>query len=270
VSDKATTYSPERAWERVSVIIPTLNEERNLPACLASVQPCGEVIVVDSGSNDGTRALVQQKGGVWLEKAWEGFAAARRAGEAVATREFVLFMDADERVSPELRREIAERIHSGEAAKEYLHIRRVSRFLGRKILRGDWSNDWVSRFAPRGCCTWEGLEPHPYLRVENLPRRRCAGVLEHEPYRDIDVFSKKIESYARTWAAESEGRGVRLSRWRLLVAGAARAGWRFGRGLVLKRGLLDGRPGLVIAQQNARMVWLKYYFLAQRLHGGGA
>jgi glycosyltransferase involved in cell wall biosynthesis len=244
-------------WSQVSVCVVTLNEEENLERCLASVAPCGEVIVVDSGSTDGTRAVAERFGARWFERHWEGFGPQRTFAAGHATRPFVLFLDADEWLGSELREEIGVELARPEAASRLWVLKRQSEFLGRTIRHGDWSGDEVARLGPRGRLIWRGAEPHPRLEGAGLDSRRLRAPLRHRPYRDLETFRRKIESYARTWAGEARRNGQRGSR----AVGTLRAAWRFARGFLLRGGFLDGRPGWVIAAQNARMVYLKHFFL---------
>lgn len=246
-------------WDRVSVCIVTLNEEENLARCLGSVAPCGEIVVVDSGSTDGTRAVAERFGARWLSRPWSGFAAQRTHAADEASLPFVLFLDADEWLGPELRGEVGLALQAPDAATSIWIFRRQSEFLGKVIRHGDWSGDYVARLAPRGRAVWRGAEPHPRLEAPDLMSRTFRNPLNHRPYRDISIFSRKIESYAQTWANEAARAGARGGR----VEGTLRAGWRFFRGFLLRGGFLDGWPGLIIARQNARMVYLKHFFLSR-------
>jgi len=245
-------------WDRISVCVITLNEEENLARCLSSVVPCGEIVVVDSGSSDGTRGVADRFGAKWLSHPWAGFAAQRTHAAEAAQLPWVLFLDADEWLGPELRDEVGRAVASDDASALW-QFRRESRFLGRTIRHGDWSKDYVSRLAPRGRWVWRGTEPHPRLEAPGLPRRCFRHPLKHTPYRDLATFQKKIESYARTWADEASRSGAQGSP----LVGRLRASWRFLRGYFLRGGFLDGRPGWVIAMQNARMVYLKHLFLSR-------
>ncbi|MCC6352241.1 MAG: glycosyltransferase family 2 protein [Verrucomicrobiae bacterium] len=247
------------AWERVAVCVVTLNEEENLARCLASVVPCGEIVVVDSGSTDGTRAVAERFGARWLSRPWEGFGPQRTVAGAASTAPFVLYLDADEWLGPGLREEIASALEAPGADDLLGVFRRQSEFLGRTVRHGDWSGDFVARLTPRGRGVWRGAEPHPRLEGDDLKARRFRCPLLHRPYRDLAAFSRKIEGYARTWAQEAARVGQRGSR----AQGLLRAGWRLFRGLALRGGVLDGRRGLIIAWQNARMVYLKHLFLSQ-------
>ena len=250
------------SWSQISVCVITLNEEENLRACLESVEGCGERIVIDSGSEDNTLQIAKEFGAHFKIKPWKGFAEQRREAEALANKLFVLFLDADERVSPELHHEIAMLLEKAGADERLYFFQRKSEFLGKTIRHGDWKGDWVARLAPLGKTHWVGREPHPYLTSltgEKLENYHCKNVLWHRPYRDIKVFSQKIESYAKTWAQEAYQVNERGGK----VKGFLRAIWRWFRGYLLRGGFLDGYAGWIIAKQNARMVWLKYLFLSQ-------
>lgn len=246
-------------WDRLAVCVVTLNEEENLARCLGSAVPCGEIVVVDSGSTDGTRAVAERFGARWLTRAWTGFGPQRAHAAAATGRPFVLFLDADEWLGAGLRAEIESVLGDPGAGKTLGVFRRESEFLGRVIRHGDWSGDYVARLAPRERARWIGAEPHPRLDAAGLVPRRFQNPLHHRPYRDLANFTQKIESYARTWAEEAARAGGRGRRWE----GVLRAGWRFVRGFVLRSGFLDGGPGLIIARQNARMVYLKHLFLSR-------
>lgn len=244
---------------QLAVVVPTLDEERNLPACLGSVAPCGQIVVVDSGSTDGTRRVAEGFGAVWTEKKWEGFAAARDAGRKLCDKPFVLFLDADETLSPGLRQEIAAAIRGPSAGETLFGFRRVSEFLGKTIRHGDWKNDRVYRLCPAARASWVGDEPHPRLDGAGLRQVMLRGELGHRPYRDEAQFAKKIESYAAT-AAEAAAKGGAGAPW--CGEGFFRAWWRWCRCYLLRGGFADGYAGRVIARENARMVRLKYQHLS--------
>ncbi len=244
----------------VSVVVPTLNEEKNLPTCLDSVAPCGQIVVVDSGSTDGTRAVAEKYGALWVEKKWEGFGPAREAGRLQCDKPFVLFLDADESLTPQLREEMAAAIGNPEAESSLYGFRRVSRFLGKTIQHGDWKNDRVFRLCASPRARWIGDEPHPRLNPENLREVFLSGHLKHAPYRDEKQFRSKIEIYAAAAAAAAFQNGAKKPGF---GEGLFRAWWRWTRCYLVRGGFLDGRAGWVIARENARMVELKYRHLSE-------
>lgn len=256
------TKALANAWSQISVCVITLNEEKNLSDCLASVKGCGEIVIVDSGSTDGTRTIAESYGAKWTVRPWKGFAQQRQEAELLASKPFVFFLDADERVSDALHAEIADLLQQPEASQRLYRMRRQSEFLGRKIQYGDWKKDWVARLAPRGKTEWQGKEPHPYLTGKGLETYDCKNTLKHFPYPDVSVFFQKSESYAKTWAQEAYQSGKRGGRG----IGFLRAIWRWVRGYLLRGGFLDGRAGWIIAWHNSRMVRLKYLYLSQLRH----
>ena len=249
----------QEIWQQISVCVITLNEEKNLEKCLTSVQGCGEIIVVDSGSRDDTQKIAASFGAHWITKPWRGFAQQRREAEVQATKPFVLFLDADEQVSEALQQEISVLLQKPQAAQRLYFFLRKSEFLGKRIHHGDWKKDWVARLAPRGKTRWEGREPHPYLKSPELQNYYCQKLLFHRPYENVSIFVQKSELYAKIWAQEAYRAKLKGGK----VTGLLRAIWRWVRGYLFRGGFLDGYPGWLIAKQNARMVWLKYLFLSE-------
>ena len=142
----------------LSVIIITLNEEHNIGRCLASVGWASEVLVVDSASTDRTREIAIAQGAKVLEHAWEGYGQQKNWAMAQATQPWVLFVDADEEVTPELRAEIAEFVQNdgvvGGKRYDGAHPARKTWFLGRWILHGGWYPNRLVRLGRRGHCRW--------------------------------------------------------------------------------------------------------------------
>ena len=134
--------------EPISVVIPTLDEEHNIAACLESVSWADEVVVVDSGSSDATCAIARKHGARVLTHAFEGYGAQKNWAAQQAKHSWILSVDADERVTAALRDELRALAESGLDADGY-RIRRTSKFAGRLIQHGGWNRDWVSRLYRR-------------------------------------------------------------------------------------------------------------------------
>jgi len=171
----------------------------------------------------------------------------------------VLSMDADERVTPELAKEIRELMARGPDARGY-RVRRVSRYLGRWIRTTDWFPDYQLRLYDRRAGRWNGLKIHESFRLTNGKPSQLHGELEHYAYRDISHHLKKIDTYttliADEWAAE--GRSTSLLRI------AVHPPLAFTRNYILRRGFMDGAPGLVISILNSYYVFLKFAKLWER------
>jgi glycosyltransferase involved in cell wall biosynthesis len=241
----------------ITVVVVTLNEEANLRRCLASADFCQDRIVVDSGSTDNTIAIAQEMGAEVLARAWTGFADQKNFGVAAAKTEWVLCLDADEEVSPKLRRsilELAERLHQYDG----FELNRHAFYMGHFINHSGWYPEWRLFLYKKSHGSWKGQEPHARVHFSGR-KARLHGELYHYTYRDIDHHAQKTLSYARAAANALHEKGRHASFFDLRV----RAPWAFVRSLFLRLGLLDGFAGLVIAWMAAYYTFLKYALLRE-------
>lgn len=243
----------------ISIVIPTKDEEARIAPLVASLGWCDDVIVVDGGSTDRTRELAAAAGARVLVVMGRTIGAQRNVGIEAARHEWILTIDADERVSDELRDELL-RLAAGEVPSPCGAYRVRSRdwHLGRELKHGPWGRDWKVRVFTRA---------HRFTeqRVhEHLDSPRTVGTLEgtllHWPYRDLSHHVAKVATYAR-WAADdlhARGRRARVSD---LIA---RPAWRFFRDYVLYSGWRDGRAGFEVSVVSAFSVFAKYAALDTR------
>jgi len=240
-------------------VIIAKDEEQRLPECLESISFCDEVLVVDSGSTDGTREVAQAAGArVLLRAPWPGFAAQRNLGFAEAHHDWVLFLDADERISPELRQEVqALRAHGFDKAG--YRVPRVAHYLGRWIRGTDWYPDWQLRLFDRrrGHCPQALV--HESVRVEGAVGR-LRGELLHLPYRDIADHVRTIDEYTTLWSRQAFDSGRRTSVAELVLLPA----FALLRNYLLRGGILFGRAGLTISMLNSYYTFLKFAKLLER------
>jgi len=234
----------------LTVVIPTLNEASQIAECVRGLAWAGEVIVADGGSGDGTPDVAQAAGAKVLRGKWATIAAQRNAAIAAARHEWILALDADERVEPDLAREISDTIAS--PAHAAYATRRRNVYLGRTITYAGWGSDWVVRVFKRDRRYVE-LRVHEHLeRGPDVGRLRAP--LVHVPYRDLSHHIEKVNRYA-TWAAQDlSDRGRRARLMDLVV----RPPLRFFQMYVLKLGLLEGWHGAVLCGLSAVSVFLKY------------
>ena len=247
----------------LSVALVTLNEAANLRRCLGSVLGLAdEIVVVDSGSTDGTRAIAEECGAKWHEHAWEGFREQKNLALDHCTHDWVLCLDADEALSPELRQEV-EQFLAGNGATLYAgaFFARCTWFLGRWIRHGDWYPDHCLRLFRRTSGRWAGASEHTHVRLTGAPVK-LRGDLLHWSFPTLRRFVEKINVYADTFAERAAAEGRRWS-W---FANTFRPAWRFVRGYVLRGGFLDGFPGLFIAVGNAYATFVRYSRLYEREH----
>lgn len=238
--------------EPLSVLIPTKNEEANLPACLESVRWADEVVVVDSGSQDGTLAIARATADRVLTHEYVNSAAQKNWALPQLTHRWVLIVDADERVTPALRAEI-ERVLADPGRADGYWIRRANHFLGRPIGGAGWQRDKVLRLFDRAKGAYRPLHVHAEVEI----RGRAGflrGRLTHDTYRNLDQYFEKFHRYTRWSAEDLRQRGVRASFGRLFF----RPWLRFLRMYVLEGGFREGRHGLVLCWLAAFSVFTKY------------
>jgi glycosyltransferase involved in cell wall biosynthesis len=253
---------------KLSVIIITKNEARNLPKALASVSFADEVIVVDSGSTDQTVQIAKDAGAkVFITDHWPGYGPQKNHALSMATGDWVLSLDADEWLTPELinfiqsllRGSRVQSVASGSDAVAAYRLRRRSYFIDRLIRWGDWRRDRVVRLFLRGRARFSDASVHEQLLVQGGVAV-AVGVLMHHPFRTIQEVAHKMHVYNGLAADRlvARGRGGSYEAW-------ARASFTFFRGFVLKLGFLDGFRGLQLAWFNARGTWLRYFFAGEQL-----
>ncbi len=236
----------------LSVAIITLNEEKDLPDCLASVAWADEVVVCDSGSRDRTVEIATQTGARTFQDPWRGFAAHKTLAVERCSHPWVLVLDADERVSPALRAEITERLQDPGAADGYTVARR-NYFLGRWIRHGGWYPDRSLRLFRKGRGRFQPRSVHEALQVEGRSGD-LREPLEHYTYRSVGEFLERMSRYAQLAAEELHAAGRRARPVDLTL----RPLWTFLRMYVLQAGFLDGGRGLRLAGLYAAYTFAKY------------
>ncbi len=234
----------------LSVAIIALNEEERIRACLESVAWADEIVVVDSGSYDKTVAIAREFTDRVLFHAWEGYGAQKNFALAQCQGNWVLALDADERVSEALREEIVTAL-AGPTHVGYL-IPRRNFFQGAWVRHGGWYPDYQLRLFRRGRGAFTPSAVHESVRVDG-PVGRLRAPLVHQSYRGIEDFVARANRYSELAARElaATGRGGSLAD--LLL----RPAWRFLSMYVLRAGFLDGGRGLVLAVLYAHYVFLR-------------
>jgi glycosyltransferase involved in cell wall biosynthesis len=248
----------------ISAVIITSNEERRLPEALASVAFCDERVVVDSGSSDRTAEVAQAAGARFVTRIpWPGFVAQKNAAVAEAAHDWILSIDADERVSAGLRLEI-EALQASQMTCAGYRIPRLSHYLGRWIRATDWYPDRQLRLFDRRRGRWQGGAVHESVRVDG-PVGRLRHDIEHHPYSGIDEHLRTIDLYTTLWAdrAAAEGRRTHVGE----ICGAPL--WSLTRNLILRRGIVLGGVGCVVSILNSYYTFLKLAKLFERTHARG-
>jgi glycosyltransferase involved in cell wall biosynthesis len=236
----------------ISAILITLNEGRNLAECLESISFCPEKIIIDGGSTDETVEICHRyHGRVMFQSDWLGFGLQKQKALECATGEWILSIDADERITPELAAEIQQAIRSNAADGYY--IARRSQFLGRWMRHGGWYPDRVLRLARRANARFDPTPVHEKMLVSGRIAELKQPML-HYSYRSIEDVLAKQKTYALAGAAKKSGAGVSGG----MAMALLRSGWTFVRLYVVQLGLLDGRQGLVAALAKSQETFWKY------------
>lgn len=238
--------------QRVSVLIPAFNESRNIVECVQSARWADEVVVVDSFSRDDTVALARPLADRVLEHEYVNSATQKNWAIPRMTHDWVMVLDADERVTTELRDEILALLAGAPDCAGY-RIWRRNHFMGRPVRYCGWQNDSCVRLFRREGSRYQDREVHADVECDG-PIGRLNGRLIHNTFDGFEQYMKKFDRYT-TWAANDRARRTRRVGARHLLL---RPAWRFFRQYVLKRGFLDGRAGLIICGLAAFSVFMKY------------
>jgi len=237
----------------VSAIVVCFNEEDRIEACLRSLAWCAEIIVVDSYSTDRTPEICRRYTDRFIQREWAGYRDQKAFAHSQATKEWVLLVDSDERVTQELRDEIVDALARDGGRYSGYAVPRLVRYLERWWWRGGWYPDYDVRVFRRDRAAWGGSDPHEKILVDG-PVRRLRHHLEHYSYRSIEDHVQRINRFTSISARELKKDG---GRWRLSAALLHPAG-RFFRSYFLKRGFVEGFAGLYVAVTAAVYVFLKY------------
>jgi len=241
---------------RLSVIVITRNEAANLRACLASVAFADEKIVVDNGSTDATVAIARECGAqVTHTGDWPGFGPQKNRALALATGDWVLSIDADERVTPELAAQIQDAMASGRA--QAFEIPRLTRFCGQWINHCGWTPDYVLRLFRRGSARISDDLVHERVLLDGPRPMRLASPLLHESYPTPEHYWRKLQAYSHAWAVQRHAQGRTTSMTRAALSGCA----AFVRSYVLRLGFLDGAMGFAVCTMQAQAAFGKYFAL---------
>lgn len=242
----------------ISAAVICRDEADRIAACLESVAWCDEVLVVDSGSTDGTLEIARKHATRVLERAWTGYAAQRDFALRQASGDWVLCLDADERCTPGLRDAIRAAVAGDPPVAGYA-VRRHAFHLGRWIDHGGWYPDWKLRLVRRGRARGGGVEPHDKLVVDG-PVGRLDADLEHHTYRDFADHLRTVQRFSDVVAERWAGEGRRFSLALALLHPPA----KFLECWLWKQGFRDGWPGLVIAATSAFYVFAKHVKLWEK------
>ena len=237
---------------RLSAIVITKNEARNIEACLDSVAFCDERIVVDGGSDDGTAALAEAKGArVEIVTQWRGFGPQKNHALSLASGDWVLSLDADERVSDKLAGEIKRALNEGGA--DGYEMPRLSTFCGKRMRHSGWYPDYVLRLFRRGRARFSDDLVHERVICDGVVQR-LAEPLTHHPVERLEDSLSRMDRYSTARAEMIVNSGRRVS----FFTGIVRGWWTFMQTYFIRLGFLDGREGFLLAVANAEGTYYRY------------
>jgi glycosyltransferase involved in cell wall biosynthesis len=241
----------------LSIAIITKNEAENLPRTLASVRWADEIVIVDSGSTDGTAVIAREFGAEFFTEAWKGFGAQKNSAIAKCTSDWILALDADEEVSPQLAEEIRALLTGHPQSDSYLLPRR-NFFLGRWLRHGGYYPDPKLRLFRRGAAQFEERAVHETIRPTRSAGR-LHGDLLHHAYPTLDSYIEHMNRYSALGATQVLARG-KTSRsvfafcWNVILVPIATFKYNY----FLRLGFLDGREGLLQHLYHSAYVSWKY------------
>jgi glycosyltransferase involved in cell wall biosynthesis len=253
MSERAAGSAPR---VRISAVITTLNEERNIADCVESVLWCDEVVVVDSFSTDRTPEVARSYEKVrFLQRAYMGSASQKNWAMDQTQHEWILILDADERCTPELQTEITSLISSAPRADAYTIKRRVY-FMDRVIRFSGWQHDRVVRLVRRGAGRYPNKRVHADMRTKG-PAPVLTNPMLHFMIESFQQYLPRIITYGYWGAAQ----GWKTGRKSRVTEVFLRPVWRFLRMYVFQFGFLDGKAGLVFCMLQAFGTYLKWAVL---------
>jgi glycosyltransferase involved in cell wall biosynthesis len=236
----------------VTATVITRNEASNIAAAISSVSWADEVVVIDAESTDDTAAIARQHQARVEVRPWPGFSAQKNYAASIASNDWILSIDADERVTPELAQEVRALLSSEPDRRGY-RVPRVSRYLGRWIRGTDWYPDFQLRLYDRRAAQWNGRRVHESVKLAGGEPGRLQHDLHHFPYRDISHHLATIDRYTSLAAEEMTANGRTPS-----IAGVAlHPPFAFLRNYVLRGGFRLGSVGFVVSALNSYYVFLK-------------
>jgi glycosyltransferase involved in cell wall biosynthesis len=245
---------------KLSVTVITKNEAADLGAALASVAWADEIVVVDSQSTDDTVAIARQHTDRVVAREWSGYVDQKNYAASIASHDWILSLDADERVTPELATEL-QALKAGAPPEAAFRIPRVTWHLGRWIRSTDWYPDYQLRFYNRRLAQWTGKYVHEGVAVQGAVGQ-LRGELQHYAYRDTSDHLETIDRYTTLAARQMHESGRRAGVVEIVVHPPL----AFLRNYIVRGGIRDGTAGFIISRLNAYYVFLKFAKLWELQH----
>lgn len=237
----------------ISACIITFNEEKNIRDCLESVKWVDDIVVVDSLSQDNTIRICREYTDRVFQIDWQGHVKQKNCALEHAKNDWVLCLDADERISPELKEEIERQLSKDDIGVDGFWFPRHSFYLGRWIDHGGWYPDYKIRLFKKSKGRWGGKDPHDKV-ILNGATKQLSGELLHFVYKNLSHQLQTVDSFSTITAKGMDSESKKFSMTELLI----RPPLKFFEVYLIKKGFLDGLPGFIIAVTSSFYVFLKY------------
>lgn len=248
----------------MSVVITTFNEQEHIELLLANVAWADEIVVVDSFSTDNTVTLLRSNQKVILhQRAYQGPAEQKNWAITQASNPWILLMDADERISPELMSELQNWRQQTPKADAYT-IRFRTHFMGHAVRYSGWQNDKAVRLIRKEKCRYNQNQVHEDIDTTGLAVAALKHPFEHFTYKNLDHFLAKMQRYAAWGASDKFSKTTKVTYFQLFLKPII----RFVKHYILKRGFLDGKVGFIISIFMAWGVFLRYVYLREMIRNG--
>ncbi|WP_319782702.1 glycosyltransferase family 2 protein [Oceanisphaera sp. IT1-181] len=250
----------------LAAVLIVKNEAENLADCLATLDWVDEIVVLDSGSTDDTQAVAESAGArFFVNSEWPGFGKQRQIAQSHVQSDWVLWIDADERVTPELKTSIEAALTKPKANTVY-SIPRLSWVFGRFIRHCGWYPDRVLRLYPKALTGYNDALVHEKVHInKGVKVKKLQGDLLHYTYQNLEHYLVKSAGYARAWAEQRQLRGKQAS----ISQGIFHGLGCFIKMYVLKAGFLDGKQGFLLSVLSAHSTFVKYADLWIKTHTHG-
>lgn len=242
--------------QQLSVIITTYNEIDNIRPVLENIQWADEIIVVDSFSTDGTADAAKAMGATVYERAYSGPADQKNWAIQQVSHDWILLLDADERITPELQAEIQGYLQQPNIDMDAFWIGRLNHFMGKKIRYSGWQGDAVVRFFNKKC-RYNDKQVHEEIETNGIRVSKLQHKMLHYTFKDIDHFLDKMRRYAKWSAQDHSKKDKKVSYFHLW----GKPLFRFVKHFFIQKGFLDGKEGFIVSSIMAWGVFLRYVYM---------
>jgi glycosyltransferase involved in cell wall biosynthesis len=241
--------------EKLTAIIPTYNEAHHIVAAIKSLDFADEIMIVDSLSTDNTVELAKPLSTTILQREYENSASQKNWAIPQAKHEWILLLDADERITPELKEEVIEILKSNTDISGFW-IHRINHFMGKRIRFSGWQGDKVIRLFKRDECRYEEKHVHAEI-ITKGEVGKLKNVISHNTFVSLEAMQNKLDRYAQWQAKDYDGRTGVITPYHTVFKPFV----RFIKHYLIQLGILDGKVGYVISSLQANAVKMRYHYL---------